>query len=240
MKVKIIGSGSIRGKYNSACYLIDDDIMIDYPNGASKYLYRENIKPCDINHILLTHLHGDHFFDIPFYVFDKYIAENKNANIYCTRIGEKVIKKLGFLAFQFSFKKHCKKTSVKFVHKNIFNIKDYQIEKYKVSHGHIKNPYGYIITKNNISIGFTGDSSLCNNVEKMAEKCSYLFCDCTLTKGDEKHQGIDNLEYLSKKYPNCIFIASHLGESTRKKIDNKTKNIIKAEDGKEIIIKEKK
>lgn len=239
MKVKIIGSNSIRGKFNSACYLIDDKIMIDYPNGASKYLYREDIKPCDIDHILLTHLHGDHFFDIPFYIFDKYVGKKQNTNIYCTRIGKRAIKKLGFLAFQFSFKKHCKISNTKFIHKNSFNIKNYQVEKYKVSHGYIKNPYGYTITKNNITIGFTGDTSLCNNVEKMAEKCSYLFCDCTLIKGNEKHQGIDNLEYLAKKYSNCTFIASHLGEHVREKLDsNKVKNIIKAEDGKEILIGE--
>ena len=37
MKVKVIGSGSMWNAYNSACFLIDDDIMIDMPNGACKY-----------------------------------------------------------------------------------------------------------------------------------------------------------------------------------------------------------
>ena len=52
MKVKVIGSGSMWTKYNSACYLIDEDVMVDFPNGACKYLYRFNIKPNSINHIL--------------------------------------------------------------------------------------------------------------------------------------------------------------------------------------------
>ncbi len=36
MKVQIIGSGSMWNKNNSACYLIDDNIMVDFPNGTCK------------------------------------------------------------------------------------------------------------------------------------------------------------------------------------------------------------
>ena len=43
-------------KYNSACYLIVD-IMIDFPNGACKCLYRLGIVPNKINNIVLTHFH---------------------------------------------------------------------------------------------------------------------------------------------------------------------------------------
>ena len=237
VKVKIIGSGSIRNKYNSACYLIDNNIMIDYPNGTSKALYRQNIEPSTINHILITHLHGDHFFDIPFYIFDKYIAEKQNTNIYCPIIGKIAIKRLGFLAFQFSFKRYCKKTNLKFNYKSKFYIEDYKIERYKVSHGKMKKASGYVITKENISIGFTGDTCLCDNVEVMAQKCNYLFCDCTQIKGNEKHQGIDNIKYLTKKYPNCIFIASHLGLKSKEKLENtKIKNLIVASDEKNISI----
>ena len=38
MKLKIIGSGNIFSKYNSASYLIDDKILIDVPNGTCKIL----------------------------------------------------------------------------------------------------------------------------------------------------------------------------------------------------------
>ena len=71
MKVQIIGTGSMWTKYNSACYLIDKDIMVDFPNGTCKYLYRQNIEPRTINYVLLTHFHGDHYFDMPFYILNK-------------------------------------------------------------------------------------------------------------------------------------------------------------------------
>ena len=65
----------------------------------------------------------------------------------------------------------------------------------------------------------------------MAEKCKYLFCDCMLIKGTSKHQGIDNLEYISRKYTNCTFITSHMDDITRKELKKlKLKNVVVAED----------
>ncbi len=87
MKVQVIGSGSMWTKCNSASYLIDNDIMIDFPNGACKYLYRNNINPSNIDYILLTHFHGDHYFDIPFYILNKSKSDNKNINIFCSKEG---------------------------------------------------------------------------------------------------------------------------------------------------------
>lgn len=104
MKIQVIGSGSMWTKYNSACYLIDDKIMIDFPNGACKYLYRLDIIPNTINNIVLTHLHGDHYFDMPFYLLNKSKSENKDVNIFCSKEGKKKINKIGILAFPNSFK----------------------------------------------------------------------------------------------------------------------------------------
>ena len=39
MKVTVVGSGSMWNKYNSASYLVDDNIAVDFPNGMCKYLF---------------------------------------------------------------------------------------------------------------------------------------------------------------------------------------------------------
>ena len=87
-----------------------------------------------------------------------------------------------------------------------------------VDHGRMKPAYGYIFTKNNINVSFTGDTTLCRNVEIIASKCEYLFCDCMFEIGTTKHQGINHIEYLSSKYPNCKFVVSHLEDYTREKL----------------------
>ena len=237
MKIQIIGSGSMWNKNNSACYLIDDNIMIDFPNGACKYLYRIGIKPATIDYILLTHFHGDHYFDIPFFILNRSKNKSKNTNIYCSKEGKSKIKKIGNLAFPNSFKNACEGANVKYNFKEEFKINDYKITKLLVEHGRMKPAYGYIFDNQNVLLGFTGDTSLCKNVELMSSKCSYLFCDCMLLNGNSKHMGIDNIEYLSKKYPNCNFVVSHLEDETRDRLNKiKLKNIIVPEDYKILLI----
>ena len=99
MVVKMIGSGSMWTKFNSASYLIDGNIMVDFPNGACKYLYRFNIEPKQVDYVLITHFHGDHYFDLPFYVLNKSKASNKKVNIYCSKEGNSKIWKISKLAF---------------------------------------------------------------------------------------------------------------------------------------------
>ena len=237
MKIQVIGTGSMWNKYNSACYLIDDNIMIDFPNGTCKYLYRLDIIPNTINNIVLTHFHGDHYFDMPFYILNKSKSENKDVNIFCSKEGKKKINKIGVLAFPNSFKEACNSLNLRYYFNDSFIIEDYKVEKVLVKHGRMKPAFGYIFSKGNICVGFTGDTSLCESVEFLSSKCKYLFCDCMLIKGNGKHQGIDNLEYLSKKYPNCIFVVSHLEDVTREKLNEMNiKNIIVPEDGKIIKI----
>ena len=238
MKIQVIGSGSMWTKYNSACYLIDDKIMIDFPNGACKYLYRLDIIPNTINNIVLTHLHGDHYFDMPFYLLNKSKSENKDVNIFCSKEGKKKINKIGILAFPNSFKEACNSLNLKYCFNDDFIIEDYKVQKMLVEHGRMKPAFGYIFSKDDICVGFTGDTSLCENVEILSSKCRYLFCDCMFIKGNGKHQGIDNLEYLSKKYPNCTFVVSHLEDDTRKKLEKmKIKNIIVPNDAQIIRVK---
>ena len=67
MKLQIVGNGGIWNKEASASYLIDDHILVDIPNGCCKALAKIDAKISLINHVLITHFHGDHYFDIPFY-----------------------------------------------------------------------------------------------------------------------------------------------------------------------------
>ena len=237
MKIKVIGSGSMWTKYNSACYLVDEDIMVDFPNGACKYLYRKNIKPSKINKVLLTHFHGDHYFDLPFYILNKSKSENKKVNIYCSKEGKLKIRRLGILAFPNSFKEASEETNLEYNFNNSFMVNSYKVNKLLVDHGRMKPAYGYIFNDNEKYIGFTGDTALCENVERMAEKCNYLFCDCMLNQGSKKHMGIDNIKYLTKKYETCTFVVSHLEDTTRDLLKElNIKNVIIPNDGEEIII----
>ena len=239
MRVKVIGSGCMWTKYNSACYLVDDDTLIDLPNGAGKYLYALGIDLGSIKNILITHFHGDHYFDIPVYLLYKLKNRLINTNIYCSREGKRKIKKLYKLAFPHTSKVVFKNTECKFIFDNNFKVNDYKVTRILVSHGNLKPAHGYIFEKDNVKFGFTGDTVICDNVRYMASICKYLFCDCSCIEGNSSHMGIDNLKELCDEYKDCKFIVSHMADETRKELKKlKIKNIILPEDGMDIKIKE--
>ena len=153
MKIKVIGTGAIYTKCNSASTLINNEIIIDMPNGTLKQLLKMNIEPKKIKTIIITHLHGDHTADLPF--FFEYVFEFLKDKREITVIGPKGIKsKIVELSNAYNFENEEE------IHKN-FNLKyiefeeekentdilDYQIEAVKVIHGKEKLAYGYIINQ---------------------------------------------------------------------------------------------
>ena len=99
MKVLIIGTGSMYNEYNSASFLVDNDIAIDMPNGMCKYMFRCGEEPSSVNHVLITHFHGDHYFDVPFYLVRKSKSNNKRARFYLSKDVIKKCKHILNLAF---------------------------------------------------------------------------------------------------------------------------------------------
>ena len=237
MKVTVIGSGSMWNENNSASYMIDENILVDIPNGMCKNLFRQKLTPRQIDTVLITHFHGDHYFDMPFYMILKSKSDNKNINMFCSKDGRKKIKKLLKLAFPNSVKSIYNSVKMKYNHEDEFKTNGYDVIVVELDHGRMKPANGYIISDGKNKVGFTGDTKLCENVEYMANECNYLFCDCMFIKGTDKHMGIDNLTYLSEKYPKCKFIVSHMENDTREELKKKKiKNIIVPKDGDKIKI----
>lgn len=231
MKIKVIGSGSMWGVDNSASYMIDDDILVDMPNGCCKALKRIGIPVNNIVNVLITHFHGDHFGDIPFYFLEKlYIDGNKKMNFYCDKKGNNKIVSINNLMFPSTLDKLEDKVELKYINEESFKINNYYITKYLVQHGNLNPAYGYVFEFDNKRVGFTGDSSLCSNIEKMASICDALICDCNNVIGNNTHLGINDLEILHSKFPSCKLYASHLTNESKNELLN-NKNIISLNDG---------
>ena len=89
-------------------------------------------------------------------------------------------------------------------------VDGYVIRSYKVKH--TAEAYGFVIEDNdNKKIGFTGDSCLCDGVEKIIKNSDVIFCDTSKLVGDDNaHMGCDNIIQLSSKYVDKKIITSHM------------------------------
>ena len=232
MKIKLIGTGSMYTSYNSACTLVNNNLLIDIPNGTVKQLLKMNFDLTNIKTILITHFHGDHTADIPFFL--KYVYVNDELDTPVTIIGPKGIKNKIlelFNAYNFESEETINKLfKINFIEilESQLQIDDYNINSFEVLHGLEKPALGYII---NNKLGLTGDCGLCSGVETIFNNSDTIISDSSLKIGDEGHLGIDNLKYLITKY-NKRVIATHLRDSTRQELLNTpVSNLNVVEDG---------
>lgn len=235
MKVELIGTGAIYTKYNSACTLINDDMIIDMPNGTLKQLLKKGYDLEKMRNIVITHMHGDHTADLPFLF--KHIYGYMKYNNEITVIGPSGIKnqivKL-FEVYRFEDRKEIEeKMKVKYIELKSRNqllkdVNNYDIQAILVSHGKEKPAYGYII---NGKLGLTGDTGICEGVEEIVTKSEITIADSSLRTGDESHMGIDNIKSLTKKYGRKI-VSTHLRDKTREELKRSNlENVIVEEDG---------
>lgn len=233
MNINVVGTGAIYSKYNSACTLINTNLIVDVPNGALKQLLNQNCIPEKIDKILITHMHGDHIADIPFLLM--YLYKAKKITRKTTIIGpigiEKKVEQL-FKVYNYDFFNK-KREYIEFIELKpdeiLYNSEiNYKIKAISVLHGKEKIAYGYILDD---ALGFTGDSSLCKGVEYIIKNSKITIADCSRIEGNKSHMGIDNLKYLIEKYDKPI-ITTHMKDETREELNNlKIPNIIVEEDG---------
>lgn len=236
-KIKVIGTGAIYTKYNSACTLINNELIVDMPNGTLKQLLKMNIKPENIKTIIITHLHGEHTADLPF--FFEYVFEFLKDKREITVIGPKGIKnKIVELSNAYNFENEeeiNKNFNLKYIEfeeeKENANILDYKIEAVKVIHGKEKIAYGYII---NQKLGFTGDCGMCDGAKYIFKNSKIVVSDCSSKNINNTHLEIDEIKQIQDK---AKVYCTHMLDRTRERLQKENiENFIIGKDGDEFEI----
>lgn len=238
MKIEFVGTGSVRAPQLSACTLIDGNLLIDVGNGIVKKIKQMGYSMADIENCLITHLHGDHFADIPFLLIDRGGENTQNPlNIYGPQGLESKIKELyDILVFPIDFETAKEKAKVKFVefkkleHKSI-DGKNF-VTSFEVEHGNCKPAYGYIVERDNYKIGFSGDSAYCESVSQIVEQSDIAILDMCFIEAKKVHMGVEEVVKIAKSYPNKKFATTHMQEDARKEAKGKKiGNLIVPNDG---------
>lgn len=141
MKVIVLSSGS---KGNTTFVETDNTkILIDCGN-TCKYICQKllsiNVKPKDIDAILISHTHVDHIKGLQVFL------HKFNTKVYMT---QKMQPELSYIE------------NYKFINSNNFNIKDITIDIIKTSHD-ASDSHGFILTNNNSSMVYVTDTGYIN------------------------------------------------------------------------------
>ncbi len=84
VQVRIVGSGDAFGSGGrfQTCIAIrapNDLFLVDCGASSLIALRQQQIEPRDVSKILITHLHGDHFGGLPFFLLDAQMVSKRTA-----------------------------------------------------------------------------------------------------------------------------------------------------------------
>ena len=237
MNIQFIGTGTMGSVKRSNTSILVDNILFDCGMGTIKQFERLGNKVQNLNYLVISHFHADHFFDIPNLIFGKIIRNEINEKFYI--IGPKGIKQKVYdmisLSFgeQESLEQDCNIEFIELLPNETMQLKDYKLTSLEVKHGHTIPCYGYLLEKNNIIVGYTGDTTICENFYKMCEHAKYIFADTTMPlESSQTHIGVNDLIHTAQLYNTCKFYAVHRADY---KIPNNS-NVIFPNDGDKLII----
>ena len=215
MEIYVFGSGAVSARSGYPGYLIDGTVLLDCPPGSTKKLIQRGISPVGVTDLLLTHFHADHYFDLPFLLLARYRKTEAPLRIHCPEEGRRIIPQLLTLAYPDI---PLETVPVVLDHGDRFQAGGYAVERLPVVHGAMEQCCGYILEKDGLRVGFSGDTSPCPALEAMAGSCRHFVVECTLSAANAKHMGVDALLDLHKTCPDCCLYTTHMTDTAREKL----------------------
>ena len=242
MKINFIGTGTMGSVTRGNQSLLIDDILFDVGSGTVKRMESQKIYTKDINYLVISHFHADHFFDLPNYLIGRNIR-NEHTERTLPIIGGVGLKKRVIELFNLAFGDGNKDKynnferdfNVKFIELNNeeeYIGEDFVIKAYELEHGACKPILGFILEKENKKVGYATDTILCENLQKMCKEMDVICIDATNTVPTRMHIGLEEVLWLKEQNKDKRFIAIHRSDY----VHNHIKEIEFPEDGEYIEI----
>lgn len=226
MKIRCIGTGTMGStQRGNQSIMVDDEILFDIGSGVVKKIEQLKVYTKPIKYLLITHVHADHFVDLPNYLIGRSIRgeDQRMLYIFCGKgIREKVIQ-LFELCFgngnKEKYEDFNKKFNVKFFELGdgeYVQTAEMKITAYELQHGDCKPILGFTLEKDDKTIGYATDTTLCDNVKKICEKSDCAFLDATRMKATNSHMGLEDVINISEEFPNKKIYAIHRNDDVYK------------------------
>ena len=218
MKINVIGSGTMSSTTRGNQSILVNDILFDVGSGVVKKIEQLGLATKDINYLVITHSHADHFSDLPNFLIGRSIRGENDKLLYiiCGKgIREKTI---GLFELTFGdgipdkYKNFEEKYNVKFIElesEEYFETEEFKITAFDLEHGTCKPILGYVLKKDGKSIGYATDTVLCDNVREICKRADIVFLDANAPISSGMHMGVCDVINLSKEYPNKKIYAIH-------------------------------
>ena len=195
--------------------LIDESILIDAPPTTLVGLRQAGINPAQIEHLLITHWHGDHVFGFPFFILErKYISDRDGIaplTVHTRRGGRGLLEQLCHLAFPGTMEGILDER-VEWNYNHTSYAGQWQLERFIVEHEPLVFPHGYTLqNKDNFVITHFGDSGFNQEIIERSKSSNIVILEVGIPDGTQAtgHHSPSDVINLSQTCPNTKFVLTH-------------------------------
>ncbi|MBS9525425.1 MBL fold metallo-hydrolase [Litoribacter ruber] len=236
--LRILGCGDAfcsGGRANTSFYVSSPEINFLIDCGATTLLAlkKYQIPTQEIDMIIISHMHGDHFGGLVFFLLEE--KKNKRKKPICivcpVGMDEKVKQAVELYYPGSSTLSELDIRYVFFGSHQTLNLEKLRIESFPVVHSQETLPHGLRVTVGNKVIAYSGDTEWTDELYPLSDNADLFICECNYYL----EEGPNHISYttLKKKQLNCKkLLLTHMGDEMLENADSVDFDM--AEDGLEI------
>ena len=220
VRLSILGSGSaFSGCGFNASSVLDERVMVDVGAPPHVLVPRLGLRIQDIELVLLTHFHLDHVGMLPLLLGALAHADDPPEPGRLAIAGPigtlELVRRMTVAGFGGSTQRRIEEVVapryVLLQDGSDVLIGDGRVRSHSVVHSTCPS-LAYSVTRGGLRVGFTGDTTLCAGLRRLAGEVDVLVCECSGVDGPVNggHLWRDEVAELVREHPKVRFVLNHL------------------------------
>jgi len=228
MFVQCLGSGDAfasGGKLNSSFFIRSGSkkILLDCGASALIALKKQNLSAADIDIIVISHLHGDHFGGLAFILCEMIATGNRTKSLTIIGPEETEARTKQVLEYLFpgvSVKPDTPVNFLTYVSGQALELENIQLTAYPAAHSAATNPHCLRLRIDNTIIAYSGDTGWTDELLRVSMDADLFICEgSTWTTPVKQHMSISELLTHMHRIQAKRIVLTHLGEEAIRNID---------------------